>query len=230
MATKKQKSDSQPLTRVVAYARVSTDRQADAGHSLEAQQARLEAYASALGLTIVAVEVDAGFSASSLERPGLQRALGYLDRFEAEGILVVKLDRLTRSVRDLLTLVDTYFRDGEHSLLSIGESIDTRSAAGRMMLKILTTIGEWEREAIGERTAAVMQHMRDRGEYTGGWPPFGFQCDGGKLVPHPGEQEIIGIVRELRAQGKSLRSIAAELGNNPRTGNAFDHKQIARMM
>jgi site-specific DNA recombinase len=217
-------------TRIVGYIRVSTDKQATEGNSLEAQRARLEAYATAMQLEIVAFEVDAGLSAKSLERPGLQRALARLDAFEADAILVVKLDRLTRSVRDLLTLIDTYFRDGQHELLSIGESIDTRSAAGRMILKILTTIGEWEREAIGERTAAVMQHMKSQGEFTGGWPPFGYRVVDGRLEPDAIEQALIERARAFRSAGMSLRAVAAELGPNNRTGRAFDPKQIARML
>jgi site-specific DNA recombinase len=217
-------------TRIVGYIRVSTDKQATEGNSLEAQRARLEAYATAMQLEIVAFEVDAGLSAKSLERPGLQRALARLDAFEADAILVVKLDRLTRSVRDLLTLIDTYFRDGQHELLSIGESIDTRSAAGRMILKILTTIGVWEREAIGERTAAVMQHMKSQGEFTGGWPPFGYRVVDGRLEPDAIEQALIERARAFRSAGMSLRAVAAELGPNNRTGRAFDPKQIARML
>jgi site-specific DNA recombinase len=217
-------------TRIVGYIRVSTDKQASEGNSLEAQRARLEAYATAMQLEIVAFEVDAGLSAKSLVRPGLQRALARLDAFEADAILVVKLDRLTRSVRDLLTLIDTYFRDGQHELLSIGESIDTRSAAGRMILKILTTIGEWEREAIGERTAAVMQHMKSQGEFTGGWPPFGYRVVDGRLEPDAIEQALIERARAFRSAGMSLRAVAAELGPNNRTGRAFDPKQIARML
>jgi site-specific DNA recombinase len=217
-------------TRIVGYIRVSTDKQATEGNSLEAQRARLEAYATAMQLEIVAFEVDAGLSAKSLERPGLQRALARLDAFEADAILVVKLDRLTRSVRDLLTLIDTYFRDGQHELLSIGESIDTRSAAGRMILKILTTIGEWERAAIGERTAAVMQHMKSQGEFTGGWPPFGYRVVDGRLEPDAIEQALIERARAFRSAGMSLRAVAAELGPNNRTGRAFDPKQIARML
>jgi site-specific DNA recombinase len=217
-------------TRIVGYIRVSTDKQATEGNSLEAQRARLEAYATAMQLEIVAFEVDAGLSAKSLERPGLQRALARLDAFEADAILVVKLDRLTRSVRDLLTLIDTYFRDGQHELLSIGESIDTRSAAGRMIRKILTTHGEWEREAIGERTAAVMQHMKSQGEFTGGWPPFGYRVVDGRLEPDAIEQALIERARAFRSAGMSLRAVAAELGPNNRTGRAFDPKQIARML
>ena len=80
-------------TRVVGYIRVSTEHQADEGVSLEAQRARLEAFALATDLVLVGVEVDAGISAKTLERPGIQRALARLEAGEADGVLVAKLDR-----------------------------------------------------------------------------------------------------------------------------------------
>lgn len=224
------KGNSQSASRVVAYVRVSTDKQADSGSSLEAQEAKIRAYCSLYDLELVAIEVDAGESAKSLDRPGLKRALERLDTFQADSLLVLKLDRLTRSVRDLCDLVDTYFRDGQYSLLSVGEQIDTRSAAGRMVLNILTVIGQWEREAIGERTAAVMQHMKATGAFTGGWPPYGYRVVGEALEPVPEEQAIIESARAFRQQGMSLRSVAAALPENPRTGKPFAASQIVRML
>ncbi|GAC1430248.1 MAG: hypothetical protein NVSMB62_27670 [Acidobacteriaceae bacterium] len=119
------------------------------------------------------VIVDAGESAKSLDRPGLQRALGMLKRGEAAALLVVKLDRLTRSVVDLGRLVEQYFAPGRAALLSVSEQIDTRSAAGRLVLNVLASVSQWEREAIGERTAVAMQHKVAQGEYTGGQTPYG---------------------------------------------------------
>ncbi len=102
-----------PQTRTIIYARVSTEAQADSGLSLEAQRAKAEAYASIYDLTIVDVIVDAGESAKSLVRPGLQRALAMLRSREATALLVVKLDRLTRSVVDLGCLISEYFSTGQ---------------------------------------------------------------------------------------------------------------------
>ena len=97
-------------TKAVGYIRVSTDKQADHGISLDAQRTKLEAYAALYDIELVAVIVDAGVSAKTLQRPGLQQALGMLRRGEADALLVAKLDRLTRSVKDLGTLLDAYFR------------------------------------------------------------------------------------------------------------------------
>ena len=137
-------------TRTIAYLRVSTEKQADKGVSLDAQRAKVAAYAELYDLMLVETIVDAGESAKSLDRPGLQRALAMLKEGHAEALLVVKLDRLTRSVVDLGTLVDRYFAPGKAALLSVGEQIDTRSAAGRLVLNVLASVSQLEREAIGE--------------------------------------------------------------------------------
>ena len=223
----KKKNDRSGL-KVIAYVRVSTEQQADMGNSLEAQAAKLDAYAKVHELCILRTEVDAGVSAKSLERPALQAALAALESGEADGILVVKLDRLTRSVRDLCDLVDTYFQD-KH-LMSVSESVDTSTASGRLVLNILATVSQWEREAAAERTAAVMAHMKVMGKFTGGWPPFGFFADeDGNLQENTAEQAIVASVRALKAEGRSIRSIARTV-INPRTGMPFAPTQIARML
>lgn len=228
---KNRKSEPSAPARVVLYIRVSTEQQADKGNSLEAQQSRLEGYAAAFGLEVVGIEVDAGFSAGSIDRPGLQRALARLDAFEANVLLVAKLDRLTRSLGDLAALIDTYFRDGQNHLMSVAESINTTTAAGRVVLNILTCISQWELEAAAERTATVMQHMRDTGKYTGGHPPYGFELDeDGNLIECPPEQVMLQRAKELRDAGHTLRAIACHLGTNRRTGKSFNATQIVRML
>src|SRR5580698_4447513 len=114
-------------TRTVAYLRVSTEKQADHGVSLEAQRAKVAAYAELYDLELVEVIVDAAASAQTLEREGLQRALGMLRSGRATALLVVKLDRLTRSVKDLGQLLEEYFGSGRFALMSVGEQVDTRT-------------------------------------------------------------------------------------------------------
>jgi len=222
-------------TCTVAYLRVSTDKQTDRGVSLEAQRAKVESYAALYDLELVAIEVDAGESAKSLARPALDRALAMLRSGKADALLVVKLDRLTRSVRDLCDLVDRYFRDGKRALLSVGEQVDTRSAAGRMVLNVMSSVGQWEREAIGERTSAAMQHKASQGEYTGGAAPYGYAlaADGVALVEVEAEQVVIADARALRATGMSLRKVAEALdrkGLRTRNGRTFAPAQVARMV
>ena len=220
-------------TKTIAYLRVSTERQADTGVSLDAQQEKARAYASLYDLDLVEVIVDAGESAKSLDRPGLQRALAMLKTGQADALLVVKLDRLTRSVVDLGKLIETYFAPGKAALMSVGEQIDTRSAAGRLVLNILASVSQWERETIGERTSVAMQHKQAKGEYIGGHAPYGFDLADGELVRNEAEQTVIAQAKQLHAAGLSLRKIAAELdrqGIKTRKGSTFAAPQIQRMV
>lgn len=219
-------------TRALGYVRVSTEKQADAGVSLEAQAAKLEAYAALYDLELVAIVIDAGASAKTLDRPGLAEARALLAAGAADALIVAKLDRLTRSVRDLGELIEGDF--ARAALLSVGEQIDTRSAAGRLVLNILGSVSQWEREAIGERTSAAMKHMVASGGYVGGEPPYGYRVgEGGKLEAVDAEQATLALARELRASGLSLRAVAralAERGRAARHGGAFTAQQIGRMV
>ena len=220
-------------TKTIAYLRVSTDKQADKGISLEAQEEKARAYANLYDLDLIEVIIDAGESAKTLDRPGLQRALSMLKTGKAEALLVVKLDRLTRSVVDLGKLIETYFAPGKAALMSVSEQIDTRSAAGRLVLNILASVSQWERETIGERTRDAMQHKQANGEYIGGEAPYGFKLVAGELIEDEAEQEVIQKAKAYHAEGLSLRKIAAELdkqGIRTRCGSIFAANQISRMV
>ena len=144
--------------KVLGYVRVSTDEQATSGVSLEVQRAKLEAYASLYDLELVEVIVDAGVSAKSFQRPGLQRALSLLRKGKAQGLVVAKLDRLTRSMRDLGALVEEELVKGQWTLLSVAEQLDTRTASGRLVLNILGCVVSWERDVIRERTKEALSY------------------------------------------------------------------------
>lgn len=222
--------------RIVGYCRVSTEDQAREGVSLDDQRARIEQWAAFDGADLVAIETDAGISAKAIEtRPGLMRALAMLERGEAEGLIVTKLDRLTRSVRNLGELIEGPFRTAQ--LISLGEKIDTASAGGRLVLNILATVSAWEREVIGERTKAALRHMKARSLLVGG-EPYGWRAEGEpgskarRLVPVPEEQAVLGEAHRLRDGGLSLRAVAAELeraGHLSREGRRFDPAQIRTM-
>ena len=220
-------------TRVVGYVRVSTEKQADTGISLAAQRAKIEAYALALDLDLVAIIEDAGISAKTLDRPGLRSALSMLTSGKADALLVVKLDRLTRSVCDLGHLVKKYFAT-KYSLLSMSDAIDTRTASGRLVLNVLTSVAEWEREATAERTRDALAHKKANGEFCGGLPPYGFSVDNdGKLAANEAEQDVLRIVREMFDAGLSMNAITNELrlaGLVPRSGKTWHVQQIKRML
>lgn len=222
------------MTRAIGYVRVSTDEQANSGVSLSAQEAKIRAYCALYEIELVRLEADPGFSAKSLERPALQRALDAVRGGEANALVILKLDRLTRSVRDLAELLDE-FQDERRALLSVNEQLDTRSAAGRLVLRLLTSVAEWEREVIGERTATAMRHLAEKGRYTGGRVPFGYElgADGEMLLEVEAEQLVMRIAGELRTQGMSLRAIADTLerrGHRSRAGTKFSASAIAAML
>ena len=222
-------------TRTVALLRVSTDRQADSGQSLDVQRQKVKEYARLYNLDLVTILEDAGYSGRTLKRPGLQKALRMLDSGKVDALLVSKLDRLTRSVKDLGDLIARYFGEDKHVLLSVGEQIDTRSASGRLVVNLLTSVAQWERERITERICEAMAHKASKGEYLGGEPPYGWRVasDGVRLVEVPKEQAIIDLIKQLRGGGASLRGVAVELhrlGHRPRKGKRWHPTTISRIL
>jgi site-specific DNA recombinase len=196
------------MTKAIGYVRVSTQEQVNNGVSLEAQADKIRAYASLYDITLLDIIVDAGESAKSLARVGLQRALEILDTGLADALIVFKLDRLTRSVSDWNTLIADYF--GSKALLSVSDQIDTRTAGGRLCLNVLMSVAQWEREAISERTSTALRHKQAQGEHVGS-PRYGFKMVAKKLVKVDSEYEAISFIHQLKLNGLSLQAIADHL-------------------
>lgn len=217
--------------KVILYARVSTAEQANDGISLEAQTSKMEAYASLYDLEVVEVIVDAGESAKTLKRLGLQRALQLLRKGAAEGLVITKLDRLTRNVGDWQRLIDNYFGEKPgKQLFSVSDSIDTRTAAGRLVLNVLLSVAQWEREATAERTRDALQYKIRCGERCG---KVRFGCDladdGKTLIPSADEQDAIELMVSLRRDGCTYRAIAATLterGIRTKEGGDWNHNSV----
>ena len=219
--------------RAIGYVRVSTDKQADHGVSLEAQEAKIRAMATVQGAEIVELIVDGGESAKNLNRPGMERLLALVDERKVKTVIIAKLDRLTRSVKDLAELLERFQKRGV-SLVSVAESLDTGSAAGRLVINIMTAVSQWEREAIGERTKDAMQHKRNNGQRVGNIA-YGYRAsaDGQHIEPEPREQAALAEIRSLRKQGCTLRQIAAALNGQAlrtRRGTGWRHDHILRII
>ena len=137
--------------KAIGYVRVSTDRQAGQGVSLEAQESKIRANSTVQGGVLFNVIIDGRESAKNLNRPGLQRLLALVESGKIEAVIIAKLDRFTRSMKDLCSLLELFEKRGV-ALISIAESLDTASAAGRLVITIMAAVSQWEREAIGERT------------------------------------------------------------------------------
>ncbi len=211
---------------VIGYVRVSTGEQAEAGISLDAQRHRVSAYCAAHGLKLAGVFADEGISArKTANRPGLQGALAALRRREVAGLVAVKLDRLSRTTRDVLDLVAAAERQG-WALHSIEERLDTGSPHGRFVVTILAAMAQLEREQIAARTKAAMAELRRQGRRTSRHPRFGYRFDGNKLVATQREQRLLTRILELRAGGLGARRIVKALTEtgtpNPRTGRPWN--------
>src|SRR6202171_3051430 len=196
--------------RVIGYARVSTDKQADRGVSLDAQTEKIRAMALVHDAELIDIIVEAGESAKSLNRRGMQRLLTLVESGEVHTVIVAKLDRLTRSVKDLCELLERFERRTV-ALISVAESLDTGSAAGRLVINFMTAVSQWEREAIGERTRDALSHKRRNGERVGNLP-YGYRLaeDRLHLQADAAEQAVMARIGQLRP-GHTLRQIAARL-------------------
>ena len=217
--------------KAVGYIRVSTEEQADSGLGLEAQRLRVEAQAIVSDLDLLDVIEDGGYSAKCLDRPGLARLMDMVNAGEVDVIITAKLDRLTRNLSDLLHLLDVLRKARRASggkgvaLVSCSESLDTTTPTGRLMIHLLGSIGEWERDTIGERTRSAMAVARKQGRLISGRAPFGYRAGAdGYLEQDEREQDIIERVENLRAAGQSWQSVADSLttdGHLTRTGRPF---------
>ena len=219
--------------KAIGYVRVSTDKQADRGVSLDAQSEKIRAMAVVHNAELLDTIVDGGESAKSLQRPGMERLLAMVDGRRVQAVIVAKLDRLTRSVKDLCDLLERFERRGV-ALISVAESLDTSSAAGRLVLNIMTAVSQWEREAIGERTRDAMSHKRTNGERVGNIK-FGYRlCRDAKHVePDSAEQAVLQEIHRLRESGHTLRGIAATLNRQAlrtRRGTAWRLEHVARIL
>src|SRR5579863_848677 len=218
--------------KVIGYARVSTDKQTERGVSLDAQAEKIRAMAVVHNAELIDIIVDGGESAKSLQRPGMERLLALVDGKKVQSVIIAKLDRLTRSVKDLCELLERFERRGV-ALISVAESLDTSSAAGRLVLNIMTAVSQWEREAIGERTRDAMNHKRTNGERIGNIR-FGYRlgADGKHVEPDAAEQAVLNEICRLRENGHTLRGIAAALNRQElrtRRGSAWRLESVERI-
>ncbi len=199
--------------KVIGYTRVSTQDQAQAGVSLEAQEEKIRGYCKVNEWNCLEVIRDEGHSARDLKRPGLKHILDELPlkRRRFDGIVVAKLDRLTRSVRDLVRLTELTDKH-KVNLVSIQESVDTGTATGQLFRNIVTAISEWERGIIGERTRDALDYKRRNGQRIGAIP-YGFTItkDGKTLVPVPEEMKVLKRIQKERDSGTAFWLIADSL-------------------
>lgn len=203
------------MKKAVLYIRVSTTEQAREGVSLAAQEERLLAYCKLMDLEPVIVVREEGISGSKAlsTRPGGNELLSNISKKKATHVISLKLDRLFRDAEDALHQTKAWDKTGItlHLVDMGGQSLNTSSAMGRMMLTIRAGFAEMERSLIAERTEQALNHKKNHREAYSP-TPYGFDREGDILVENIAEQEIIDHIKTRRADdGWSLRKIASEL-------------------
>lgn len=196
---------------IAGYARVSSEGQLD-GYSIPQQKDIIENYCKIKGWNLVKIYVDGGFTGANTERPALQDMIEHLDLYDL--VLVYKLDRLSRSQRDTLALVDL-FAEHEVKFASIQENFDTSTPLGMAMLGILSVFAQLERENIKERMTLGRRGRTKKGLWRAGSNvPTGYDYIDGHLVIREDEAVQIRKIFELYLQGWTINKIRHYMHEN----------------
>lgn len=202
-------------TRVAIYTRKSTEEGLDqAFNSLDAQREAGEAYAASQrsnGWTVLEERFDdGGFTGANLERPALRRLMTAVEQGEVDCVIVYKIDRLSRSLIDFMRLVD-FFEQHHVAFVSVTQQLDTSSSMGRLVLAILASFAQFEREMISERTRMKMSASRRKGRWVGGRPILGYDARNGEIVVNEEEAQRVRAIFEVFLEEGSLSATLAEL-------------------
>lgn len=182
---------------VIGYIRVSTDEQATNGHGLASQDQAIRAACERRGWTLLDLVAEEGRTASNLDRPVLREVLERIAAGEADGLIVAKLDRLTRSVIDFAVLLD-WFSATNAALVALDLDIDTSTPGGRLVANVFAAVAEWERDTISQRTKDGLAALKAQG----------------KPISSPvAPAHIAERIRGMRDQGLTLREICQILNH-----------------
>lgn len=200
------------MKKVGIYVRVSTGPQAKEGYSIPEQKKRLTAYCQARDWQIVKVYVDAGYTGSNLDRPAMENLINDVKEKRIDTVLVYKLDRLSRSQKDTLYLIEDLFLPQGVNFVSMQESFDTSTPFGRAVLSILSVFSQLERELIAERTFMGRVGRAKKGLFHGGgFDPIGYDYIDGELVINKSEAEQVRMVYEYYAAGMTITEISRRM-------------------
>jgi site-specific DNA recombinase len=204
-----------PLVRCAIYTRKSSEEGLDQDFSsLDAQREACQAYVASQreeGWRVLPEAYDdGGFTGANMDRPALQRLLTAVEEGRIDCVVVYKADRLGRSIRDVLSMLEVFEKHGT-SFVSITQQFNTTTSAGRMMLNMLLTFAQFEREMIAERTRDKMSAARRKGKWTGGNPVLGYDCSpqGGALVINEEEAARVREIYRLYLEFGSLIPLVA---------------------
>lgn len=199
---------------IAIYTRVSTTEQAQEGYSLQEQEVRLKSYCEAMNWNPCQMYTDPGYSGGSMKRPALQQLIRDVKAKKIDRIVVYKLDRLSRSQKDTLFLIEEVFLANNCDFVSMTENLDTGSALGKAMIGILAVFAQLEREQIKERMQMGKVARAKEGKWSGGsCKPIGYDYIDGELVVNPYEKIQVQRIFDLAKSGKSPYQIYKLMGN-----------------
>ena len=200
------------MKKVILYIRVSTKGQAEDGYSLEFQKDKLLAYCKAMDYAVVGIYVDDGYTGSNLERPGMQRIIKEAATGKFDAVLVYKLDRLSRSQKHTMYMLEDVFIPNNISFVSMSESFDTGSQWGIAMVGILSVFAQLERSNIKERTFDGRKGRAKQGSWHGsGTHPIGYDYIDGELVINEKEADQVRMVYEYYSSGMTITEICRRM-------------------
>lgn len=196
---------------VVGYVRVSTEHQLD-NYSIDEQTERLKAYCRAKGWILVKIYTDGGFSGGNTNRPALQQMLLDIRNHHINSVIVYKLDRLSRSQKDTLRLIEDEFLANNTDFISISENFDTSTPFGRAMIGILSVFAQLEKDQITERLSMGRNARGKSGLFHGGGQaPFGYDYVDGHLQVNPYQALQVQEVFQRFLTGQSINSIHIQM-------------------
>jgi site-specific DNA recombinase len=199
------------IATAIGYVRVSTEEQAREGVSIEAQEGRIRALATAKGWSLVSIIKDAGYSGKNLNRPGVKGLIDVCRKAEVDVVIVYKVDRLTRKQKDLWYLLEDVFYKNQVGFVSVTEAFDSTTAAGTAFLGMIGVFAQLERDLVSERTREALIHKKTKGEWVGRMPT-GFRIsESGRLEEDPDMLRLIARAKRMRRGGASFGEISRAL-------------------